>query len=228
MDQRQLFRYMDLIRERKVFYTSDTHYGHTNVIRYCKRPFCTWRGDEPEPDVQYMNREMVRRWNSVVGPRDVVFHLGDFAMGKRHEMKPIISKLNGYKILIKGNHDRSAQAMQEAGFDEVLEELFIPRENFVKDIFNEKGDTVDDVLVDKDWPPALYMHHQPIRHWRQKGRGQTVDYHLCGHVHEKWRRLGDIINVGVDQWDFTPQTLEQLLTAEKQGEIATAEQLEEG
>lgn len=192
--------------ERRTYFTSDTHFHHTNVIRYCKRPFCTLRGDEPEPDVRFMNREMICRWNSAVGPRDIIYHLGDFAMGKRHEMKPILDQLNGYKILIKGNHDRSAQAMREAGFDEVHEEMFIPSTGGA---------------------PSVYLHHQPIRHWQRKGGGRHVDYHLCGHVHEKWRRLGNMINVGVDQWDFTPQALEVLVKAEKQGEIPTPEQMEE-
>ncbi|MBN1570216.1 MAG: hypothetical protein JXA73_20410 [Acidobacteria bacterium] len=38
---------------------------------------------------------------------------------------------------------------------------------------------------------------------------------LCGHIHEKWLRLGNIINVGVDVWDFTPQTIEELVKAEE-------------
>jgi calcineurin-like phosphoesterase family protein len=54
----------------KVFFTSDTHFGHANIIKYCGRPFAS---------VEEMNRELIARWNAVVGPRDTVYHLGDRA-----------------------------------------------------------------------------------------------------------------------------------------------------
>jgi calcineurin-like phosphoesterase family protein len=61
----------------KVFFTSDTHFNHANIISYCSRPFSS--ADE-------MNREIIARWNAVVGPEDTVYHLGDFAMGRPFEM----------------------------------------------------------------------------------------------------------------------------------------------
>ena len=95
----------------KIFFTSDTHFGHANIIKYCARPFAS---------VQEMNRELIARWNAVVGPRDTVYHLGDFAFGKASEAPTFLRKLNGAKkILIRGNHDRNARQMLEVGFDEV-------------------------------------------------------------------------------------------------------------
>jgi len=72
----------------KVFFTSDTHFNHVNIIKYCSRPFSS---------VEEMNREMIARWNSVVGPEDTVFHLGDFAMGYSTEWPSFLSQLN-FKI----------------------------------------------------------------------------------------------------------------------------------
>ena len=66
-----------------------------------------------------MDEELIRRWNSVVTPADTVIHVGDFALGHWDDVKAICSRLNGYKILVKGNHDRSAKRMLELGFDEV-------------------------------------------------------------------------------------------------------------
>ena len=99
----------------KIFFTSDTHFNHANVIKYCGRPF----GSAEE-----MNREMIERWNAVVGPEDTVYHLGDFVLGKFVEAPMFLRQLNGArKILIRGNHDRGIKQMLAVGFDEVHEKV---------------------------------------------------------------------------------------------------------
>ena len=57
-----------------IWFTSDTHFDHKNIIKYCNRPF---------KDIDEMNAELERRWNAVVAPGDRVFHLGDFAFTAR-------------------------------------------------------------------------------------------------------------------------------------------------
>lgn len=81
---------------RKVFFTSDTHFNHANIIRFCNRPFA---------DVGEMNERLIENWNSVVGPDDIVFHLGDFAWGGSDVWTTMLNCLNGHKTLIIGNHD---------------------------------------------------------------------------------------------------------------------------
>jgi len=78
-----------------MWFTSDTHFGHTNIIHYCARPFA---------NVEAMNEALIANWNERVRPGDIVYHLGDFCMGTNHE--PILRRLNGQKWLIVGNHDR--------------------------------------------------------------------------------------------------------------------------
>ena len=80
-----------------VFFTSDTHFYHHNILKFEPetRPFGT---------VEEMNEEIVKRWNSIVGPRDHVWHLGDVLFGTADNIK-IISRLNGTKHLVMGNHD---------------------------------------------------------------------------------------------------------------------------
>ena len=80
----------------RVFFTSDTHFSHANIIKFCQRPF---------KDVSHMNDELVQRWNEVVGPDDIVFHLGDFAWGGSDVWNSIMSRLNGKIYLVLGNHD---------------------------------------------------------------------------------------------------------------------------
>jgi calcineurin-like phosphoesterase family protein len=92
---------------------SDTHWLHDNIVKYCGRP-------------EDHNDRMVKNWNSVVGPDDVVLHLGDLAYGVRDYdtggqdqektkwmLNPYISVLNGHKYLIKGNHDNFPDSWYE-------------------------------------------------------------------------------------------------------------------
>ena len=78
------------------FFTSDTHFNHANIIKFCNRPF---------KDVEQMNEVMIANWNSVIGKDDTVFHLGDFCLGGEAEWTKILDRLNGKIYLIMGNHD---------------------------------------------------------------------------------------------------------------------------
>ena len=78
------------------FFTSDTHFYHANIIKFCNRPF---------KDVEQMNDVMIANWNSVIGKDDTVFHLGDFCLGGAAEWTKILDRLNGKIYLIMGNHD---------------------------------------------------------------------------------------------------------------------------
>lgn len=80
------------------WFTSDTHFGHKNVIKYCNRPFET---------VDEMNLGLITKWNQCVQPGDEVYHLGDFAFCRGSELNAIVSSLNGQIYLIRGNHDHS-------------------------------------------------------------------------------------------------------------------------
>ena len=79
------------------FYISDLHFGHANCLAFDNRPF---------KSIQEHDAELVRRWNSVVQPGDIVYILGDMFWCKATEAIEILKQLNSQKILIKGNHDR--------------------------------------------------------------------------------------------------------------------------
>jgi calcineurin-like phosphoesterase family protein len=82
------------------FFTADTHFGHTNIIKYCNRPF---------KSIQEMDSELIKRWNSKITDKDIVFHLGDFCFGNNdHDFDKYFSQLNGKIVWIKGNHDELA------------------------------------------------------------------------------------------------------------------------
>lgn len=91
------------------YFTSDTHYDHGNIMRYCHRPFET---------VEEMNTTMISNWNSVVKPGDEVYHVGDFAFVKnKNRINEILRQLNGQVHLILGNHDK--QPAKQANFASV-------------------------------------------------------------------------------------------------------------
>lgn len=95
----------------KVFFVADPHFWHKNIIKYENRPFNS---------TEHMNEELIKRWNKVVSRSDKVYVLGDFALANREKITDIVSKLNGYKVLVMGNHDQYSHSFYlEAGFNEV-------------------------------------------------------------------------------------------------------------
>lgn len=82
----------------EVYFCADTHFGHRGIIQFSEtKPF------RPFDTIEEHDEELVKRWNATIGPKDTVWHLGDVVFGKRN--LPILSRLNGYKRLVLGNHD---------------------------------------------------------------------------------------------------------------------------
>lgn len=98
------------------WFIADTHFNHANVIIYDNRPF---------NDVIDMENEIVRLWNARVKPDDTVYHLGDFAFGVIEMQKRVFDRLNGIKILIRGNHDGSENRAKKVGWDFVCDGIFV-------------------------------------------------------------------------------------------------------
>lgn len=181
------------------YFTSDTHFGHKNIIEYCGRPFKT---------VEEMNQTMIDNWNALVKPEDTIYHIGDVSFMKQEESYKVVHQLNGHKILIRGNHDRGIGAMKAMGFDEVYDQLQIEINGETLWLAHHPYPYIeyDPYIEDHDDPDA---HHYQIR-----DEGQPKDdfktWLLCGHVHQSWRtkqfkgRKNGMINVGVDVWDFKP------------------------
>ena len=84
-----------------VFLVSDTHFGHHGVCRFTRGDGVTKLRPWDDPDE--MDEEMIRRWNDSVRPNDKVYHLGDVVINRRALVT--LSRLNGDKVLIRGNHD---------------------------------------------------------------------------------------------------------------------------
>jgi calcineurin-like phosphoesterase family protein len=157
--------------------------------------------NRPYKDVDEMNAALVTNWNSVVTDNDTVYHLGDFAWSGQKENFP---QLRGQKILIKGNHDfRDTLAL---GWSSIV--------NYWE-------------LNDGDKKVVLF--HYPIFEWNGFFRGSV---HLFGHVHgnpTKHRADSKLaFDVGVEKINYTPVTLNQLLTRESEVSYNTEEQSDVG
>lgn len=109
---------------KQIWFTSDHHFGHENIIGHCHRPFT---GPGGKPDLEAMHRVLSERWNERVAPDDTVYYLGDFAMGPRELWPEYAENLHGRKILVRGNHDKGSEAsLLEVGFAEVHSDIVVP------------------------------------------------------------------------------------------------------
>ena len=107
----------------KLFLTADTHFGHTNIIKYENRPFA---------DANAMDALIIKNWNNVVSKNDKIIVAGDVSFHNKEKTSEIIQQLNGKKILVKGNHDkRNTQWWMDVGFDEVSDYPIIYKEWFI-------------------------------------------------------------------------------------------------
>ena len=99
------------MKRRAIFFTSDWHIGHQNVLKLSKRPF---------KDLDHMHKVLINNYNACVPVDGICYFLGDMGLCNAETLKGVISQLNGTKVLILGNHDKGTEAMYKLGFDVVL------------------------------------------------------------------------------------------------------------
>lgn len=173
------------------FFTSDEHFGHANIIRYCNRPFAS-AGD--------MDEALIESWAKTVGPKDEVWVLGDFALGPIYAALDLAQLLPGRKFLVPGNHDRCWPGHRKGGAKWVAE--------YEAAGFRVVEAPVKLRLAGRD----VLLSHFPYTSGSPKDESRyatdrPVDvgkWLLHGHVHEKWRQRGRQVNVGVDAWAGRP------------------------
>jgi len=168
----------------KIWFTSDTHFMHENIIEHSDRPF---------RDLAHMHACLISNWNERIKPGDQVYHLGDFALswGKKHAepIDAILHQLHGQKFLITGNHDR----------DQVKKN---PRWNIVTPYHEIKVD------LGGEHKQRICLFHYSQRVWNQMHRGAWM---LYGHSHGNLKQPpGRTMDVGVDPNNFYPVSLEEV------------------
>ena len=160
-----------------VFFSSDTHYFHNNIIRFSKRPYS---------DVEEMNKALITNWNSVVQPKDEVYHLGDFGFCDSAAADKILQKLHGRKYFIRGNHDQAIKG-------DVLKHF-----EWVKEMHEMKM-----------YGQRITLCHYPLEAWNHSCHGS---WHLHGHTHKNLKSSEDIRrwDAGVDSNNYAPISFEQV------------------
>lgn len=183
-----------------IYWTSDTHFGHKRIAEF--EPGRMTLGDTLEA----RDAEMVKRWNDTVTNDDVVWVLGDVAMGDINYSLGLVSQLNGTKFLVAGNHDRCwshnkpgyaakwRSRYQEAG-------LIIDSEHFQT--------TIDGIPVNVCHFPYEGDSHDADRYKDARIPKSRVPV-IHGHVHSAWKIKGNQFNVGVDMNDYRPVPQEEI------------------
>ena len=177
----------------RIMYISDLHFYHANILMFDNRPWT---------DVEKMNEDLVEIWNKKVDDGDTVYILGDIALSGGENVLELVKRLNGRKILIKGNHDRVSQQLSK-----------------------EFGNKVYDYLEIKDDGRNVVLSHYPIPCFNKHYYG---GYHLYGHLHvsEEWeimeqvRRKFEEINIPCNMYgvgccipymEYEPKTLDEII-----------------
>ena len=159
-----------------IHFTSDLHFNHANVIKYCRRPFA---------NVDEMNAALVKNWNRHVNPQDTVYVIGDFALCRAELARGFAQRLNGTKHLIAGNHDHSNRKKYAEG--------------------QTQGDfqSVTDIKEIAVGQQRIVMCHYPMMTWNKSGHGAWM---LHGHCHGNLKvDIQSLrLDVGVDCFNFTP------------------------
>ena len=199
----------------RIFFYADPHFGHANIIRYCKRPFA---------NVKEMNGKLIKNYNHLIMDSDIVYFLGDVGLGKSEELMPIFKKLKGKKILIKGNHDKASKSFYRTlGFFDVLDSARITLgknvkvnlQHFPNRSFIEVLEVCKCYMSNKEGRlRSLRNRWNRVKKELRKYRDFKKDrkyYTLCGHVHDRWLIRSKNINVSVDQWNFFPVSEDSIL-----------------
>lgn len=179
----------------KLFFSSDPHYWHANVIKHANRPFSS---------VEEMNEELIRRWNERVTSRDIIYLLGDVFFCNKEEAMKIMARLNGQIHWIFGNHDAKSRKWKD-----------------LTDMCAWTGDVKEIKVRDPDGefrkntehPPKkpynkIRMFHEPIASWIGMHKGS---WHLHGHSHGTYKiQHGKLLDVGVDVHNYAPISYQEV------------------
>lgn len=170
----------------KTWFTSDQHWFHGNILRFTDKNENLIR---PGFDsLEHMNEYMINKWNSVVSSEDKVYHLGDIIMrDNRKYFDQVMPRLNGTKVIIKGNHDLAKLDVYADYFKDVRSEVHMK---------THEGDMV-------------IFTHRPIFLGEHHFEGKSV-WNVHGHIHQNILEDQRYINICVEHWDYTPITWDKI------------------
>ncbi len=169
-----------------VYFTSDLHLGHKNIIKLCNRPFSS---------VEEMDERLIANWNDKVKENDTVYVLGDLIYKSSDNPEKYLSRLKGKKILLVGNHDDGWLHKINAN------KYFIQIQNMIVKTVNGR---------------LITLCHYPLLDWKnsKKSSINKIGYMLYGHLHNNRIEKAHAFNVGVDVNNFQPISFNKLIKEE--------------
>lgn len=175
-----------------IFLVSDTHFSHRGIVKFLRADGVT--KERPWDTIEEMDEALVKNWNSVVKPKDKVYHMGDVCINR--SALPIIGRLNGEKRLIKGNHDNFRA-------EEYLKYFTDIRGTHTLDDFILSHIPLHPTYVKERWKGNIHGHLHSGRVTKPK-----TDW-----IGDGWNTY-DVIDprylcVSVEQTNFTPISLEE-------------------
>lgn len=187
--------HIQLEKDQKIWFTSDLHLGHRNVIRFCNRP---WENEKE------MGKALIEKWNNTVGDNDIVFVLGDaFWFNDSHSIKKVLGQLKGKDIyILPGNHDDFAHYYR---VDDT-------RIHLCTDIM------VVWITGENQPKREVWLSHYPMMTWPHR---ENDTYQFFGHIHSQPDKFDGVdqdlplhwnqADVGCDYWNWKPVELDTLI-----------------
>ena len=179
-----------------IYFTSDLHLGHENIIKHCDRPF--QNADE-------MDEALISNWNACVTNNDTVYILGDLIFRSRKRPEEYLTQLTGKKHLIIGNHDRSW--ISECDLNRYFE-------------------SVSNLLYISDGIRQITLCHYPMMSWPHAQRCYMVFGHIHSNTDaDFWPLIENsekMLNAGVDVNHFKPATFDEMVENNKEHKAIAA------
>ncbi len=192
-----------------IWFTSDTHFSHRNI---CNKELSSWANARYRTfnSIEEMNERIINNINEVVGPQDIIYHLGDFSFGPRMEMYEIRKRIKCKRIrLVYGNHDTDIRRSKR------LQGMF----EWCKDYYQLKYKDIHD----DNYYYHFILFHYPIASWQKQNHGSIQ---LHGHSHGNYKSpVLRQFDVGVDCHNFKPVSLNTILRFTALDELAAEGQL---
>ena len=196
---------IDLTQGKKiinVYFTSDFHLFHNNVLKFDNRPF---------NDIYEMHSEIERRWNETVKADDIVIYLGDLSFARREDVQTVnemLSRLNGHIHFVMGNHDKYNDIIKMPRFESVQDYLEL-RLTHYQDSELQIGTKVRVETL-------FCIMHYPIYSWNKKHFGSYMIHGHChGNLHHgesaSFYDNRRVIDVGCMLNDYTPISYKEVI-----------------
>lgn len=183
-----------------VWFSADLHFGHAAMA-----PPPVGHGWRPFASVQEHDETIIHNWNATVREDDHAWILGDVGIGPAHLILDQVTRLNGHKHLVVGNHDQVWPGHRDAYKHHAAWSRFFES---IQLFARRRIGRGEDFIMAHCPYAGDHVGQDRYNQWRPRDEGLPL---VHGHVHGEWKTSGRQHNVGVDVWDFKPVHLDEVV-----------------